>query len=105
MKEWFSKLDTARRVFIGLSSFYILFVGYKFLSYYLPTSKAVRVAESGTDVISLHETDPTLFYTIANLSAFEAKTALYQSLLIWGGVAIVVVGFFLFFRSGRNASN
>ena len=103
MREWFSKLDTLRRAFIGLSAFYILFVGYKFLSYYLPTSRAAHVAESGRDVISLHETDPALFYSIANLSAFEAKTALYQSLFIWGVLAIAVVGFFLFFKSGRNA--
>jgi hypothetical protein len=104
MKEWFSKLDTTRRAFIGLSAFYVLFVGYKFLSYYLPTRKAVEIAESGqADVADLYKNDPSLFYTIANLSAFEAKTAFYQSLLIWGVVAIGIISFFLFFKSRRNA--
>ena len=104
MKDWFSKLDTRRRAFIGLSAFYVLFVGYKFLSYYLPTSRAVELAESGSvDVAALHKNDPSLFYTVANLSAFEAKTAFYQSLLIWGVIAIAIIGFFLFFKSRRDA--
>lgn len=104
MKDWFSKLDTTRRAFIGLSAFYILFVGYKFLSYYLPTSKAVEVASSGqADVADLYKNDPSLFFTILNLDAFEAKTAFYQSLLLWGVLAIVVIGFFLFFKFRRNA--
>ena len=104
MKEWFSKLDTPRRSFIGLSAFYVLFVGYKFLSDSLPTSKAVALAESPSlDVAALHESDPDLFYVLANLSAFEEKMAFYQSLLIWGAIAIGIIGFFLFFKSRRNA--
>ena len=104
MKDWFSKLDTPRRAFIGLSAFYVLFVGYKFLSYYLPTSRAVEIAErGGVDVRAVYENDPGLFHTFANLSAFQAKTAFYQSLLLWGVVGIAVIAFFLFFESRRDA--